>query len=185
MILLCHRPSIQFHFLASFPLNPTPSDDLAVPTILEPPSTSTPLSKIEQLPVKVLFQISTLLPLPSLLNFFSASRQLRYMHLGFEPDRDALALTWIQTTGVWYLPVPQDKLSSDEGDAVIGWAYLRRCLQNGSMRNRRRIWRVVEQIEELADETGILNQIPVSYMSDDLDLAERTKPTPWGIIPWD
>jgi hypothetical protein len=140
-------------FLASFPLNPTPSDDLAVPTILEPPSILTPLSKIEDLPVEVVFQISTLLPLPSLLNFLSTSRQLRCMHLGLERDRDALAFTWIHTTGVWYLP--QDKPSSDEGDAIIGWAYLRRCLQNGSMRNRRRIWGVAEQIEVLADETGI------------------------------
>jgi len=150
----------------SFPLNPTPLDDFAVPTILEPPSTSTPLSKIEQLPVKVLFQISTLLPLPSLLKFLSTSRHLRCMHLCFEPDRDALALKWIQTTGTWYLPVPQDKPSSDGRDAVIGWAYLRRCLQNGSMRNRRRIWEVAEQIEYLTNKT------------------EMTKPTPWG-LPWD
>jgi len=92
---------------ASFPLNPTPSDDLAVSTVLESPSTSTPLFKIEQLLVKVLLQNSTLLRLPPLFNLRSASR---CMHLGFEPDRDALALTWIQTTGVWYLPVPRDEL---------------------------------------------------------------------------
>jgi hypothetical protein len=145
----------QFCFLASFPLNSTPSDDLAVPTILEPPSTSTPLSIIEQLPVEILFQISALLPLPSLLNFLAASRQLRSMLLGFELGRDALARTWIRTTGLWYLPVPYEKSLSDGVDTVIDWVYLRRCLRSGSTRNRRRIWRVVEQIEDMADKLGI------------------------------
>jgi hypothetical protein len=139
----------QLCFLASFPLNSTPSDDLAVPTILEPPFTSTPLSKIEQLPVEILFQISALLPLPSLLDFLAASRQLRSIFLGFEVGRNALARTWIRTTGFWYLPVSYEKLLSDRVDIVIGWVYLKRCLRSGSMRNRRRIWRVVEQIEDI------------------------------------
>jgi hypothetical protein len=145
----------QLCFLASFPLNPTPSDDLAVPTILEPPSTSTLLSKIEQLLVKILFQIAALLPLPSLLIFLTASRKLRSTFLGFEVGRDALARTWIWTMGFWYLPVPHEKLLSNGVDIVIDWVYLRRCLRSGSMRNRQRIWQVVEQIEDMADKLGI------------------------------
>jgi hypothetical protein len=109
----------QLCFLESFPLNPTPSDDLAVPTILEHPSTSTPLSKIEQIPVEILFQIAALLPLPSLLDFLAASRKLRSTFLGFEVGRDALARTWIRTTGLWYLPVPYEKSLSDGVDIVI------------------------------------------------------------------
>jgi hypothetical protein len=96
----------------------------------------TPLSKIEQLPVKVLFQLSSLLPLPPLFNLLSASRQLRCMHLGFEPDRDALALTWIQTTGVWCLTQTIERLR-------------RRCNWLGTLEEMSPKWLHEEQAEDL------------------------------------
>jgi hypothetical protein len=42
--------------------------------------------------------------------------------------------------------------------SIVGqnaWAYLRRCVDNGSMLNRKRIWSIAEQLERKADGIGI------------------------------
>jgi hypothetical protein len=35
------------------------------------------------------------------------------------------------------------------------WAYLQRCTASGSMRNRRRIWKVAKSIEAAAERAGV------------------------------
>jgi len=137
-----------------FPLEATPSDHLFIPNIVGPPSAAQVVSKIEELPLEVVSQIASQLPLHSLLSLLSTSRHLRFKFLGFESDRDALARTWIAANAPWY-QVPKDNLPSGQEVTVIGWTYLRRCFESGSMRNRRRIWHTVEQIERKADELGI------------------------------
>jgi hypothetical protein len=108
-------------------------------------------SAIEQLPFELIYQIVHELPLQSLLSFVSTSRNLRANLLGIESDRNALAHSWIVKSAPWYFP--------DDGSLVVkgtlGWEYLKRCFQSGSMRNRKRIWRVAEQLEKLSDAIGI------------------------------
>ncbi|EGO20911.1 hypothetical protein SERLADRAFT_397836 [Serpula lacrymans var. lacrymans S7.9] len=53
----------------------------------------------------------------------------------------------------WY-EIPRD-VSSAANEAKMGWAYLKRCTQSGSMRNRRRIWLTAERIEKLANQMGV------------------------------
>jgi len=137
-----------------FPLEATPSDHLFIPSIVDPPSAAQASSKIEELPLEVVSQIVVYLPLPSLLSLLSASRQLRFKFLGFESDRDALARTWIAANAPWY-QVPKDSQPSGKEAIVIGWIYLRRCFESGSMRNRRRIWHITLQVEKQADELGL------------------------------
>jgi hypothetical protein len=120
------------------------------PVHTESPQDYPPPSKIELLPFELIYRIIHDLPLSSLLSFLSTSRNLRSSLIGLPTDRDALARSWIITNAPWYYP---DEGSSPEG--VVGWEYLQRCIDSGSMRNRRRIWRVAEQLERLAVEIGI------------------------------
>ena len=118
---------------------------------MEPPL-NLPCATIEQLPYEIISQIVHDLPLRSLLAVVSTSRQLRSNFLYRAPDRDMLAHSWIVKTAPWYLP--DQGLGSRTND-IVGWEYLKRCLGNGSMKNRRRIWRIAEQLEQMADVLGI------------------------------
>jgi len=137
-----------------FPLEATSAGHLFIPSIVDFPSVTQAVSKIEKLPFEVVSPIASQLPLPSLLSLLSTSRYLRFKFLGFESDRNALARTWIAANAPWY-QVPNDKSPSEKDVPVIGWTYLRRCFESGSMRNRRRIWRIAEQVERMADELSI------------------------------
>ncbi|KZP19936.1 hypothetical protein FIBSPDRAFT_743008 [Athelia psychrophila] len=127
------------------------------------------LSLIEHIPQKLLLLISSHLPLPTFLSFASVSRRLRYKLLGTDLDRDAFARGWITNNAPWYLPLPlhpslkgawklSDYREQEDEDFTLpnsdiaDWNYLRRCLSDGSMRNRKRIWNVAEQLEKKAEE---------------------------------
>ena len=136
-----------------FPISDEPMDHdrSFIPVVLEYPSDSQSLSSIEQLPFELLIKLTSYLPLTTLLSFTSTSRHLRSILLGFSSDRDAVAHAWIECSGPWYLPPSNDPISK----VFFGWAYLRRCGESGSMRNRRRIWKAVAQLWEMAVELGL------------------------------
>jgi hypothetical protein len=67
-------------------------------------------------------------------------------------DRNALARSWIVKNAPWYFPNEGCSLGAKD---TVGWDYLKRCFESGSMRNRKRIWKVAEQIEQMADAIGI------------------------------
>ncbi|KAF7972348.1 hypothetical protein HWV62_18122 [Athelia sp. TMB] len=131
-------------------------------------------SSIERLPHEVFAIICAQIPLPTILSLASTSRSLRAKLLRTEADRNALARVWIKEYAPWYMPLPLhpslkqewvnpkhreatdgDYDVPDDCTAAIGWDYLRRCLASGSMRNRKRIWAVAEQIEKKAEELGV------------------------------
>ena len=129
---------------------------------------------MERLPHELLVIIGVQIPLHTFLSLASTSRTLRSKSIRDEADRDMIARAWIQRDAPWYMPLPlhpslkqewvnpkhREATDSDydvpvDAMAVIGWGYLRRCLESGSMRNRKRIWAVAEQIERRADELGV------------------------------
>jgi len=134
--------------ILSFPFQDTDSENGPIHT--EQPSNPSQ-STIEHLPFELTYQIVHELPLQSLLSFASTSRQVRANLLGIESDRNALAHSWIAKHAPWYFP--------DEGSLgtnnTVGWKYLKRCFESGSMRNRKRIWKVAEQLEQMSDMIGI------------------------------
>jgi hypothetical protein len=101
-------------------------------------------------------KITSHVPLSTLLHLATTSCHLRFKLLGFPSDRDAVARAWMENSGPWYLPVSADADQNvTKENAVVGWAYLWRCVDTGSMRNRRRIWKIAAQLEELADRIGV------------------------------
>ncbi|KAG8714022.1 hypothetical protein FRC09_018070 [Ceratobasidium sp. 395] len=66
--------------------------------------------------------------------------------------RNALAKTYMHTCARWCLPHGEAELkwwNDRSGDEVFGWDYMKRChVESHSMRNRRRIWRAAESIED-------------------------------------
>jgi hypothetical protein len=134
-------------------------------------------SAIESLPPDVLMHIvSSLLP-ESVLILANASRSLRAGILG----NDYLACVWLYDNAPWWIPVPtQTSRKDDESESSttvpqaypasqwpaqtpmrtgfpvgLDWEYIRRCVRSGSMRNRKRIWHVVLDIERVADRAGL------------------------------
>jgi len=144
------HPTVNAYQARSFPLKSTGSAN--EPVHIEPPSYDAARSALELLPFELVSQIANYLPLPSLLSLVSASRHLRFKFVGLPSDRDALARSWIANNAPWYLPRENLCLGADN---VVGWEYLKRCLESGSMRNRQRIWKVAEQLEKKANEIGI------------------------------
>jgi hypothetical protein len=142
--------------MASFPHSDEPLDHdrSFIPVILHAPDSQS-LSSIEQLPIELLIQITSYLPLTNLLIFTTTSRHLRSKLLGSPSDRNALAHAWIECSAPWYILTSDDSAQTLEREVVVGWAYLRRCVESGSMRNRRRIWKVVEQLWKMADEMAL------------------------------
>ncbi|KZP20242.1 hypothetical protein FIBSPDRAFT_540162 [Athelia psychrophila] len=132
------------------------------------------LSSIEYVPQELLALISSQLLLPTFLCLAAVSRHLRYKLLGTDSARDAFARTWIGDNAPWYIPLPlhpslrgawkksgyreqedEDFTLPKSGVAAVDWDYLRQCLASVSMRNRKRIWNVAEQLEKKADELGV------------------------------
>ncbi|KAH7925388.1 hypothetical protein BV22DRAFT_1011341 [Leucogyrophana mollusca] len=116
----------------------------AATTFLEPSSHPRPscLSKVASLPLEVTIHLLSFADIPSILSLASTSRLFHTSIFGC----DALVRTWVCVNAPWYIPY-----SNDAADiAAMDWAYLRRCYISPSMRNRRRIWRIVGDIERLA-----------------------------------
>ncbi|KAH7924779.1 hypothetical protein BV22DRAFT_1112632 [Leucogyrophana mollusca] len=149
-----------------FPLEPTSHD---IPLSLITLASAKAISKIELLPLELLTHLSVCTTLPALFALASASQTLRTRILGC----DAIARSWIQMNAPWYIPVPSsvheldqtyttknkqarwDVWGESEMAVNMNWAYLRRCLNSGSMRNRGRIWKVIQNIERVADQAGV------------------------------
>jgi len=113
-------------------------------------------SHVEHLPVELVVYIVSLLSLPSLVSFLSVSRCIRSKLIGSAADKDALACSWIGISAPWYQVVVPDGFAWEgsiiqKDDVVMGWAYLRRCIDSGPMRNRKRIWGIAEQLEKKAN----------------------------------
>ncbi|EIW78966.1 hypothetical protein CONPUDRAFT_166815 [Coniophora puteana RWD-64-598 SS2] len=103
------------------------------------------LSVGERFPLELIHMIALESSLIDLLSLASSSRVLRSMLLGSEASRNSLATAWIAKNALWYAPAT----SGPE--------------PHGSMRNRARIWKVAEQIEEIERQNGIydwLSNIP-------------------------
>lgn len=119
------------------------------------------LTVFEVLPPEILTMITTHLPsVFDILSLGATSRQLRCTILGISPNRDAIARTWILANAPWYIPTDEAlKLAkSPKGtrrETFLKWSYLHRCIRSGSMRNRGRIWQVVQRMEIKADEMGL------------------------------
>jgi hypothetical protein len=109
------------------------------------------LSKIERLPLHILVDIASYCTLPGFLSLFSVSRYMRSKCISTPADRDLMARSWIKMSAPWYA-VPIVGGSSVGGN---GWAYLRRCVDDASMKNRKRIWGITEQLERKANASGI------------------------------
>jgi len=142
--------AVNTHLARSFPSQTTGSAN--EPIYIEPPLYDAAHSSLELLPFELVSQIVNDLPLTSLLSLLSTSRHLRFEFLGLPSDRDALARSWIAKNAPWYLPNEEFNLCAN---GVVGWEYLKRCLESGSMRNRKRIWKVIEQLEQMANGIGI------------------------------
>ena len=72
----------------------------------------------------------------------------------------------MQNCAPWYLPdigsndgaenKADKQISSEDVDTKpIGWGYLRRCVGDPSMKNRKRIWGIAQQLERMADDIGV------------------------------
>ncbi|KAH7911423.1 hypothetical protein BJ138DRAFT_926209 [Hygrophoropsis aurantiaca] len=147
-----------------FPLEPLVSDN-PMTSISRSSSSGAYISHIELLPLELLIHLADFAPLPDLIALASTSRDLRLQILGC----DAIARSCIYGNAPWYIPVLASvpeveqayKIKASERDFLrekagkfnmsMTWAYIRRCMASGSMRNRRRIWKVVEDIERVAD----------------------------------
>jgi hypothetical protein len=130
-------------------------DRFFIPVVLNPPSGLHSFSSIERFPFELLIKITSYLPLTNLLSITSTSRHLRSTLLGFSSDRDAVAHAWIKCSAPWYLPTSDNSVKPRKSKGVIGWLYLRRCLESGSMKNRRRISKVVEQLWKIVDDLAL------------------------------
>ncbi|GAA5900171.1 hypothetical protein JCM6882_002634 [Rhodosporidiobolus microsporus] len=165
-----------------FPLEPSPA--LTPPPTVTSPPTASPASSsspsppsLSTLPFDLLVHISSLLPLPSLLCLTATCRTLRASLLSSSTKRNRLANAWLTTTGRYWLPLRADLgrleeasdkpveekevrlkevelLELEEEDGW--WDYLRRCAaESGSMRNRKRVWETVLDIERAVDAAGM------------------------------
>ncbi|GAA5847522.1 hypothetical protein JCM5353_004937 [Sporobolomyces roseus] len=131
---------------------------------------------LTNLPFDILSEIASFLPLPSLLSLASTTPVIRQRLLGSPSSRSQTAREWLANAGRCWLPLKVDLgissprkgaiprlndlpkpivslLGLEEGDNW--WNYLQRCAESGSMKNRRRVWKVVEGIERKAKDLGI------------------------------
>lgn len=124
------------------------------PSVLSAPFASISKTKLECLPFELISMIASHTPFPTLLVLAASSRSLRFQLLAFEVDRNTLAHTWMQRSAPWFCPVSQHE-PYKPSPIPDSWQYLARCFHSGSMRNRKRIWKIAEQIEDLADGCGV------------------------------
>ncbi|KZP13925.1 hypothetical protein FIBSPDRAFT_1049095 [Athelia psychrophila] len=144
------------------------------------PSNAPNPAKFEMLPIEALTHIMTLVSLADIVSVASASKRLQHKILGVHSNTNTIAREWINANAPWYKPYQRDEeethQSDDDGDSIVSddleedddddnedgaipiadwWQYLKRCLQSGSMKNRKRIWAVCERLEQKADEFGV------------------------------
>ncbi|EIW80455.1 hypothetical protein CONPUDRAFT_137655 [Coniophora puteana RWD-64-598 SS2] len=139
-----------------FPLDVVCDQSALSFTSLDVPLSSSNTPAIAKLPLELLHIIARECSLTSLLSLASTSRTTRSMLMGSEPNRNALATAWIMWSAPWFAPATSDTEPRYEMDKVQdAWAYLQRCRANASMRNRARIWKIAEQIEVVAEQSGV------------------------------
>jgi len=139
-----------------FPLDVV--DKQSAPSFASPgvPSISPNASAIERLPLEIAHVIVLSGPLTSLLVLASASRTMRSILLGSEANCNTLATAWITRNAPWFAPATSDLEPHYEmHKARDAWAYLQGCCASPSMRNRARIWKVAERIENIAEQSDI------------------------------
>lgn len=107
---------------------------------------------IKDMPYDILILIAIRLSLPNLLSLLGTCRGIRSRMLGSPGSRNTLAHAWIHEQAQYYIPIGDNQIYISN---QLGWDYLNRCLRSGSMRNRRRIFWVAQQIERIADELGV------------------------------
>ncbi|KAG9084704.1 hypothetical protein FS749_005026 [Ceratobasidium sp. UAMH 11750] len=117
-------------------------------TLIQPP----PAASIATLPTELLHSIALHLPLSDIVSLAAAHKAVYNALLGGAGTRDILARSYMRLQEPWYLPYGEAELKwwhERDGDDALGWEYLRQCCtQSHSMRNRKRIWKAAESIEE-------------------------------------
>ncbi|KAG8701666.1 hypothetical protein FRC09_005201 [Ceratobasidium sp. 395] len=118
-------------------------------TVLSPVSAH-PMSSglIATLPPEILHAIVLHLSPLDVLSLARANKAVYSALIG----NTALAKAYMRSQTPWYLPYGEAELKwwhANGGDEAIGWEYLRRChTESHSMKNRKRIWKAAESIEE-------------------------------------
>jgi len=139
-----------------FPLDAVCEQSAPSFTSLDVSPSSSNTSAIAKLPLELLHIIARECSLASLLSLASTSRTMRSMLLGSEPNRNALTTAWILWSAPCFAPASSVVEPRYEMDKVQdAWAYLQRCRTSASMRNRARIWKIAEQIEAVAEQSGV------------------------------
>ncbi|QRV76886.1 F-box protein [Ceratobasidium sp. AG-Ba] len=117
----------------------------------EPKQTVSPKS-IFGLPLEILHSLVAYLPLSDVISLALSSKTLYNLLLSKMATRDTIAKSYVRLQAPWYLPYGEAELkwwNDRNGDKVLGWEYLKRCfVTSHSMRNRRRIWKAAESIEQ-------------------------------------
>ncbi|KAG9122938.1 hypothetical protein FRC07_000487 [Ceratobasidium sp. 392] len=135
----------------SFPIEPneSPQSYLAIMSSVAQPVSH---GSVAALPVELLHTIAQHLSLSDVISLAATSRRVYNTLVGSKGARDALAKAYMRSQARWCLPYGKDELKwwhDKKGDDALGWEYLRRCYAHShSMRNRRRIWKAAESIEE-------------------------------------
>ncbi|KAG9092836.1 hypothetical protein FS749_015409 [Ceratobasidium sp. UAMH 11750] len=135
-----------------FPIDPSNASQLPQDAPSFPP-TQPPLDgSIAAFPLELLHSITLHLPLSDIVSFAAVNKAVYNALLGDAGTRDTLARSYMRLQEPWYLPYGEAELKwwhEKNGDEALGWEYLKRCrAQSHSMRNRRRIWKAAESIEE-------------------------------------
>ncbi|KAF8607245.1 hypothetical protein BDV93DRAFT_488239 [Ceratobasidium sp. AG-I] len=111
-----------------------------------------PDMSITRLPSELLHSIALQLPFSGIVSLARLHRAMYYQLLGSLETRDRLAKAYMRSQARWCLPFGEAERrwwNDRKGDDALGWDYLKRCWSEScSMRNRRRVWRAAESIEE-------------------------------------
>lgn len=150
---------MNLHYLSTrFPIGSfgsQPSSNLTI-TPPEKPGLNGAISK---LPPEILQSIALHLPLRDIVRLAILGKELYCCLLGTPGARDFLAKAYMRTQARWCLPFGEMELkwwNERNGDSTLGWDYLRQCWsESHSMRNRRRIWRAAESIEQECEIEGV------------------------------
>ncbi|KAG8713113.1 hypothetical protein FRC09_019081 [Ceratobasidium sp. 395] len=123
---------------------------LTVPSPVPAHPTSSGL--IATLPPEILHTIVLHLSLLDMCSLARVNKAVYNALIGNMDARDVLAKAYMRSQIPWYLPHGEAELKwwhARGGDEAIGWEYLRRCYaESHSMKNRKRIWKAAESIEE-------------------------------------
>ncbi|KAG8711350.1 hypothetical protein FRC08_015989 [Ceratobasidium sp. 394] len=135
-----------------FPIDPCNTSQSPQDAPSFPPTQPPPDDSIAALPLELLHSIALHLPLSDIVSFSAVNKRVYNALLGNAGTRDTLARSYMRLQEPWYLPYGEAELKwwhERNGDKALGWEYLKRCrTQSHSMRNRRRIWKAAESIEE-------------------------------------